>query len=148
MQAGSHGFGSGASVIDRGHGLGAFAVLHKSLCEVDARGGIFRQQHVEEAFGRAVERASLREVLIGFAQTVPCSVADLTSQICYKLRVMMAHVRLKYDACGSAPSVLDPIFDVMRKPTSYRKARREERMRKVNPYTFSGCPPRRSTTFA
>jgi hypothetical protein len=108
--------------------LEAAMLVTKSVCEVDARGGIFRPQHVEDAFSRAVERASLREVLIGFAQAVPCSTADLTSLICYKLRVMMAHVRLKYDACGSTPNVHDPIFDVMRKPTNYRKARREERM--------------------
>ena len=63
---------------------------------------------------------------------MPCSAADLTSQICYALRVILAHLRSKYESCGSTTSVLDPIFDVLRKPTP-RKARREGRMHKANP---------------
>ena len=94
-------------------GLVVHASLLLNLCEVDTRGGYFRQKDMKDALMLALSNKSRAEefhALIAGKQQDMDSAVQLTS---YKVRVMLSHLRERHDNLKTdPPEELMPIFNL------------------------------------
>ena len=116
--------------------------LLQDLVRIDPRGGFFCQDDMERALeALLLEKGRAGEFLEKTAtQNRPAD--DVRNHVAYKLRVMLAHVRIKYDTSSatSKPSTLSPIFALMGKgprgeSSDARSQRRAKRLSK-RPHPF------------
>ena len=104
-----------------------------ALIKLDPRGGLFGHLVMTEAVAAAIRFSDLQQVLVAKALAVGRPVDEVKSLIAYKLRVMLAHIRSKFDSQtpGSSLPGLEQVFEVLQSParaTHARKARRIERL--------------------
>ena len=117
------------------------ADLLEKLVAIDSRGGFFAQQSMEAAVLMAINSASLRDLLQAKTLVLHKPLEEVVALIAYKLRVMLAHVRTKWDSIvpGSVPpSGFEGIFAILEQPQpawSARKVRRTERLKR-RPHPF------------
>ena len=101
--------------------------LLEALISIDARGGYFSQIIMAAVVSKIVASNgdfSLHCVSNGRDHGMVCKM------VAYKIRVMTAHLRVKYDDSGELEGPFEKLFVVMRanKPTSSRSGRRSQRL--------------------
>ena len=105
------------------------------LLEIDPRGGFFCQLDMARAVNEALTVTRLHAELVEHAAEQNKSADEIRMLVAYKIRVMLAHVRIKHDSWTAAakPSPLDVLYGVMSKPkndthTDVRTQRRARRL--------------------
>ena len=137
-------YGGVASGIDMQSGqlsseLEKYAAMMCALVKVDNRGGYFRQAHMVDAVTQAVRESGHQSAFEAAAAVELGKTAeDAYKLAAYKVRVMMSHIRRKFDnrkgQAGSTTTntIFDEIFTVMaegdKNPIPDTKRRRTARL--------------------
>jgi hypothetical protein len=107
------------------------------LVQLDTRGGFFSQGDLVAAVLAAIQPGSFASAMA--AKRMPMD--ELVTIMCYKLRVMLSHVRYAFDSQrpGTLDHPLQEVFAIMDSPThqggTARKQRRLDRLgRRPNPF--------------
>lgn len=109
------------------------APLLEALMLLDGRGGFFSQKALTKALGMAFTAGDCNEVFTSRALLQQRPGEEIKALTAYRVRVMLAHCRAKYDglvAGAPPPEGLQKVFEVMEAPVvqSCKKARRAERL--------------------
>ena len=108
--------------------------LLKLLVDVDPRGGIFNQRHMSDALETATKANYLHDRMCSAAIATQRPVDEVYTLTAYRMRVMLSHLRIKFDGATARPNEFSDIFDVMRRPDSSKRQRRMERVAQENPF--------------
>jgi hypothetical protein len=115
--------------------------LLKDIVKLDPRGGIFLQNHMSKALGNVLSEGDYKALLLGKTIDQQKPLDEIIDLIAYKIRVMLAHLRLSFDSSQNDKNhPLKDVFACMQTATSScssnaRKARRQERLGK-RPHPF------------
>ena len=119
-----------------------YSELACDFLELDPRGAHFGQLVMQDAVRKAISDADLQPKLLANTLALGKPIEEVVAIIAYKLRVLLAHYRLKYDSHTPglpAPSGLENVFDRMQAPSHYqpssKRARRMERL-STRPHPF------------
>ena len=112
-----------------------YSELACDFLEMDPRGAHSGQLVMQDAVRKAIWDADLQPKLLSNTVALGKPIEEVVAIIAYKLRVLLAHYRLKYDSHTPglpAPSGLENVFDRMQAPSHYqpssKRARRMERL--------------------
>ncbi len=113
------------------------------LVRIDGRGGFFTQSHISSALKAALDVGDWNAMLLGKTIGEQRTEDEILGLISYKIRVMLSHVRIIYDAHDPQQGrhALQDIFEVISGAAKIpqvmdaRKARRMDRIsRRPNPF--------------
>ena len=113
------------------------APLLEALISIDPRGGIFAQGTLSQALATTVTAEGLDQVLIAKSLKHHRPTDEVRALTAYKLRVMLAHCRMKYDSSAVPPEGLHKVFELLQSSSAGvppKKARRMARLSK-SPHT-------------
>ena len=93
--------------------LVAHAGLLHSLCEIDTRGGHFRQHNMNDAIMTTLTNKSRADEFHAKIASKPHDMDGAVQLTSYKVRVMLAHLRERHDSLKTdPPEELMPIYNL------------------------------------
>lgn len=128
--------------------LQSMATMLAALMRIDARGGHFRQSHVEAALAQSLDKSKLLSVAVDAGMTYD----DILGMTAYKVRVMCSHCRLVHDAVAETQGhPLALVLEILKESNAglsdARRARRHQRLDK-RPHPFQAFRPQEDATTA
>ena len=119
-------------------GLVRWADMLGGLTRLDPRGGYYEQGQVSSALHRVLDKTVEGNELV--ARTMQCP-SLLNGHIALKIRVMLAHARIKYDSSFLPDNPLAVIFKERVAGTSARREKRDARLgNRPHPFPFFRVP--------